>query len=315
MLVRGKGRNYLEILLVVLLASGLIYAFCNVLNGKIQGQENQKDMKQAGNVILKSVKQADRMECKTSVYLDLGEEVLQDTTKDMNIVHDFLHQRIQIGRRTSTEIFEYGDGIPNIYSKGISPVYNKADAMMRKVARDQWYQYSSEKMYGKQWEKGECDQLSYGYLTDEKYFWKIEKHSKVTVGEETYTKYKAVIRNTLRNKNRGEESDNEFRKTLSANGLNVMTLKKGYPEVYKKLRDRYNQETEEMYIWIDKDGNMVRIDKDHTFLYYMEIMKENSEKIEEKAGQYGYPNAYCRQDYVYNPSCKVIEMPKDYNVL
>lgn len=313
--MREKNRNYLEILIVVLLASGLIYAFYNVLNGRIQGQENRENIKKVSNIILKSVNTSERMECKTTVYLELEEEEKQDEAQKTGIVHDFRHQCVQIERKGRVEIFEYGHAIPSIYSKGVSPVYNREDAMMKKVSRDRWYKYSTEKMYGRPWKRGKCDQISYGYLTDETYIRRIEKKGEVKEGEKTYTEYRAKIRNPLRAGNESEDGDNGFRKTLGVYGLDVMTLKKGYPEVYRMLQDIYNRDVEEMNIWVDEKGNMVRIEKDHTFLYYLEIMKENSEKIEEKVGKYGYPNVYCRQDYTYNPGCKTVEMPEKFKEL
>ena len=316
--MKSKGKNYLEILLVILLASGLIYAFYNVLNSKIQKQENLKHMETVSNSVLQSVNTAERMECKSSVYLDLNsekEEDKHDRSQDINLIHDFGHRRLYISRGDRTEIMDYRDNMPYIYSKGFSPLYNMADFLMKVIPKNQWYRYAAESMYGTQWKVGKSDQISYGFLRDEDFLVKITKQGKDTIDEKNCIKYKAVIKNTLRDKSAEEESDNEFRKTLSAYGLNVMDLKKGYPEVYKMLRDTYNQDTEEMYIWTDENGNMMRIEKDHTFRYYLNVMKENSEKIEEKAGQYGYPRVYCRQNFTYSPTCGIVEIPKDFEEL
>lgn len=310
-----KSRNYLEILMAVLLVCGLIYAFYNVLYERIQGQENRENLKKTGETILQSVRQSDRLECNTSVYLQFEEKEQETADDTVRIGYDFLNERLQIERKNRIEIIEYKEEVPFVYSKGISPVYSKRDVGMKNIPTDQWFRYPSEKMYGDQWKKGRCDQIAYGYLTDEAYLRKIERQGEVTEGEKNYVKYKAELRNTLRYEGDGDSGDNEFRKTLSAYGLDVMKLRKGYPEVYKLLREVYESDKEEMYIWVDENRNMVRIDKDHTFLYYMEIMKENSEKIEETVGKYGYPKVYCRQDYTYNAMCKPVEIPEAFKEL
>lgn len=266
--------------------------------------------------VLQSVNTAERMECKSSVYLDLAEEEdKHDESQDIHLIHDFAHQRLYIGQGDRTEIIDYRDKIPCIYSKGISPVYNKADVRMETIPEDQWYKYICEKMYGMQWKDGKSERISYGYLKDENYLLKIKKQGKDTIDEKSYIKYKVIIENPLRNHTTKEESEYGFRKTLSTYGLNVMELKKGYPEVYKMLKDTHHRDTQEMYVWTDENGNMARIEKDCTFLYYLNIMKENSEKIEEKAGRYGYPKAYCRQDFTYSPDCGLVEIPKDFEEL
>lgn len=313
--MKSKGKNYFNILIVVLLTSGLIYAFYNVLNNRIQSREHQKDMETVSDSILKFLGESERMECQTLVYLQVEEERKQDSSQDVNVIHDFKHRRLYISRKDRKEIFEYPEGELCIYSKGISPVYDKVDVKLKSVPKDKWYKYSGEKMYGDQWEKGESDQLSYGYLKNDKFLLKIEEQGEDTMDGKEYTKYKAVIRNLLRKKHSGEESDNEFRKTLSNSGLDATDLKKGYPDVYKMLKSIYNRDTEEMYIWLNEKGEMTRIEKDHTFPYYLEIMKENSEKIEKKVGQYGYPRVICQQNYSYSPTCGTITIPEDFEEL
>lgn len=316
--MKSMGKNYLRILLVVLLSSGLVYAFYNVLNSRIQSRENLKNMEAVTGAVLRSMDHAERMECKTSVYLNLDseeEEDKNDKSQDISLIHDFGHRRLYISRGDRTEIIDYRDKIPYIYSKGISPVYSKSDVQMKMIRKDQWHRYTSESMYGIQWKEGKSDQISYGYLRDKNFLVKIIKQGQDEIDGKSCTKYKAVIKNSLKDKAAGEESDNEFRKTLSSYGLNVMDLKKGYPEVYKMLKDTYNQDTEEMYIWTDENENMMRIEKDHTFRYYLNVMKENSEKIEEKVGQYGYPGVYCRQNFTYSPACGIVEIPKDFEEL
>lgn len=268
--------------------------------------------------VLQAMEKAERMECKTAVYLALDSEETEDKhdeSQDINLIHDFGHQRLYVGRGDRKEIIDYRDEMSYIYSKGISPVYSKSDVMMREIPKDRWHRYATEDMYGIQWKDGKSDQISYGFLQDKNYLVKIKKQGQDTIDEKNYTKYKVIIKNPLRNQDTEKESDNEFRKTLSEYGLNVMDLKKGYPEVYNMLKDTYNQNTEEMYIWTDENGNMVRIEKDHTFRYYLNIMKENSERIENKVGQYGYPRVYCRQNFTYSPVCGIVEIPKDFEEL
>lgn len=310
--MKSTGRNYLKILMVVLLASGLIYAFYNVLNTRIRGQENIKQLQSVTDSILNAVNSKERMECMTSVYLDCEEEDKLDESQKAELIHDFAHKRFYIGRSGKTEIVEYENDLPAIYSKGISPVYSKEKTGFIAVQKDKWYKYTGEKIYASPWRKGKNDQVSYGYLKDKNYLVKIKKIAKEIVDEKSYTKYEAVVKNTLRDETAGKESDNEFRKTLSSHGLNVMDLRKEYPEVYKLLKDTYNKNMEEMSVWVDEEGNLVRIEKDHTFLYYLNVMKENSDKIEQKVGQYGYPRVYSRQEYTYSPDCRGIEIPKDF---
>ena len=127
--------------------------------------------------------------------------------------------------------------------------------------------------------------------------------------------YIVQIKNTLRSRKASGESDNEFRKTLSENGLHVMKLKKEYPDVYKMLKEIYYQSAENLHVWLDAEGKMIRIEKDYTFPYYMEVMKENSEKIEQLVGRYHYPRIICRQDYLYSPSCQNVSLPRVFKEL
>lgn len=308
-------RNYTKLLIVILFAGGLLYAFYNVASGRIQGQENLKRLDTVTKPILKAVNEAERLQCNASVYLQLEDEQKQDASENIEFIHDLKNQRMQVVKDDKKEIYDYRDKQLNIYSKGISPVYSKEDAGFTRIPTDRWFHYTGETMYGVQRRKGVSDQISYGYLKDEEYLLKVRRQGEEEIGEKKYQKYKAVIRNTLKETNRGAESDNEFRKTISANGLDVMDLKKGYPEVYKLLKDTYNRGSEELYIWVDEDGKLSRIEKDYTFAYYIQTMKQNSEKIQQKVGQYGYPRVFCRQDYTYNPTCKNIEMPKDFEEL
>lgn len=314
--VKSTGRNYFRIFLAILLAGGLLYAFYNVIDHRIQGRSNLRQMEEITKPILKSIHDSERMECNTSVILKIGDEKKEDTTKKMGMIHDFRHKRMQVSYGESRVIFEYDRDELHIYSKGVSPIYNKRETKLQRVRKDRWIAYPTEKIFGLKQRKGENDRLSYGYLNNREYLAKIQDEGKVLIGEQEYKKYKAVVRNTIKDPKAEENKNgNGFRKILSAHGLSAMDLKKEYPEVYKKLKDIYYRDTEDLYIWLDENGDMARIEKDYTFTYYLDIMKQNSEKIYDKVGQYQYPDVICQQNYTYNPTCGRVEMPGDFEEL
>lgn len=269
--VKSTGRNYFRIFLAILLAGGLLYAFYNVIDHRIQGRSNLRQMEEITKPILKSIHDSERMECNTSVILKIGDEKKEDTTKKMGMIHDFRHKRMQVSYGESRVIFEYDRDELHIYSKGVSPIYNKRETKLQRVRKDQWIAYPTEKIFGLKQQKGENDRLSYGYLNNREYLTKIQDEGKVLIGEKEYKKYKAVVRNTLKDP-KAEENKNE-------------------------------------------NGDMARIEKDYTFTYYLDIMKQNSEKIYDKAGQYQYPDVICQQNYTYNPTCGRVEMPGDFEEL
>lgn len=269
--VKSTGRNYFRIFLAILLAGGLLYAFYNVIDHRIQGRSNLRQMEEITKPILKSIHDSERMECNTSVILKIGDEKKEDTTKKMGMIHDFRHKRMQVSYGESRVIFEYDGDELHIYSKGVSPIYNKRETKLQRVRKDQWIAYPTEKIFGLKQQKGENDRLSYGYLNNREYLTKIQDEGKVLIGEKEYKKYKAVVRNTLKDP-KAEENKNE-------------------------------------------NGDMARIEKDYTFTYYLDIMKQNSEKIYDRAGQYQYPDVICQQNYTYNPTCGRVEMPGDFEEL
>lgn len=269
--MKSTGRNYFRIFLAILLAGGLLYAFYNVIDHRIQGRSNLRQMEEITKPILKSIHDSERMECNTSVILKIGDEKKEDTTKKMGMIHDFRHKRMQVSYGESRVIFEYDGDELHIYSKGVSPIYNKRETKLQRVRKDQWIAYPTEKIFGLKQQKGENDRLSYGYLNNREYLTKIQDEGKVLIGEKEYKKYKAVVRNTLKDP-KAEENKNE-------------------------------------------NGDMARIEKDYTFTYYLDIMKQNSEKIYDKAGQYQYPDVICQQNYTYNPTCGRVEMPGDFEEL
>lgn len=269
--VKSTGRNYFRIFLAILLAGGLLYAFYNVIDHRIQGRSNLRQMEEITKPILKSIHDSERMECNTSVILKIGDEKKEDTTKKMGMIHGFRHKRMQVSYGESRVIFEYDGDELHIYSKGVSPIYNKRETKLQRVRKDQWIAYPTEKIFGLKQQKGENDRLSYGYLNNREYLTKIQDEGKVLIGEKEYKKYKAVVRNTLKDP-KAEENKNE-------------------------------------------NGDMARIEKDYTFTYYLDIMKQNSEKIYDRAGQYQYPDVICQQNYTYNPTCGRVEMPGDFEEL
>ena len=105
--VKSTGRNYFRIFLAILLAGGLLYAFYNVIDHRIQGRSNLRQMEEITKPILKSIHDSERMECNTSVILKIGDEKKEDTTKKMGMIHDFRHKRMQVSYGESRVIFEY----------------------------------------------------------------------------------------------------------------------------------------------------------------------------------------------------------------
>lgn len=305
--------NFIRILIVAVVAGGLFYASFNVLQSRFKGSERQRKIEAVVGPVASGLEETERLECQSSVYLKLEEENKQDQSQSVQMIHDFKHHRLQFTKGNIQEIQEYEDDIPVIYSKGISPVYVKRSAKMKKVPTDKWYQYSSEKMYGSEQRSGENELISYGYLTSDKYIRNVKEEGKEEIDGRECRKYTATIYNTL--KPLEHESDNGFRKTLGSYGLDSMELRKEYPEVYERMKEVYDKDSEEMLFWVDETGKLVRIEKDYTFLYYLSMMKENSEKIRTQVGQYNYPQVICRQNYKYSPTCPNIELPRSYDKL
>lgn len=310
--MKKKYQNIGKIVLIVIMGVGLFYAFWNLLSSRFLLGENKKEVGMATEKILSSVKNADRMECYTWIYRDLPEEELWDPQYDVKMVHDFEHQKFQTMKADKKEIIDYaGDGIL-VYSRGISPVYIPDEEGLQTALLDRWLKYKGAKTYGRQQIKGMTDLISYGYLENPKYLLSIKEEATEEINGVTCRKYKVRVRNTLKQEKTGEESDFAFRKAISANGLDVLELKAGYPQVYRLLKESFNKDTEEMFVWVDKEGAMMQIERDYTFRYYINVMKENSEKIEELVGQYDYPNIVCHQQYRYSPECQAIEMPEAF---
>lgn len=312
--MKAKKQNYLRIILAILLVSGLIYAFYNIVSIKIEGHSNMRRMGEVSTTLLKSIHYADRMECDSLVYLQLEEGYLQDPTGDLSVIQDFKNHRFAVHKGERQLLFEYEKGDLCVYSKGISPIYNKKHVSLESVPLDRWVHYSTEEMFGENLRKGENARLSYGFLTNKDYLIHVHDEKQVKIEDEIFHKYKVVLYNTLKNPS-VEESDRQFRKTIRAYGLDALEMKREYPEIYKKMRDKFNADTEEMYVWLDKEGNLAKLEKDYTFPYYLDVLKGNSETVYNKVGQYGYPDVVCQQQYSYNPTCGRIDMPVDFEEL
>lgn len=310
--MKKKYQNIGKIVLIVIMGIGLLYAFWNLLSSRFLLGENKKEVEMATEKILSSVKNTDRMECYTWVYRDLAEEELWDPQYDVKMVHDFEHQKFQTMKADKKEIINYAKEDIEVYSRGISPVYIPDGEGLRTALLDRWLKYEGAKTYGKQQIKGMTDFISYGYLENPDYLLSIKEEDTEDVGGVTCRKYKVRVRNTLRQEKSGEESDFEFRKAISANGLDVLELKASYPQVYRLLKESFNKDAEEFFVWVDNNDVMVQIERDYTFQYYVNVMKEHSEKIEELVGQYDYPKIVCHQQYRYSPECQTIEMPEAF---
>lgn len=310
--MKKKYQNIGKIILIVIIGIGLFYAFWNLLSSRFSLGTNKKEVKMVTETILSSVKNADRLECYTWIYRDLPEEELWDPQYDVKMVHDFEHKKFQTIKEDQKEIIDYAEGKTDVYSRGISPIYISDGDGLCTALLDRWLKYEGAKTYGRQQMKGMTDLLSYGYLDDSEYLLGIKDEGEDEVGGVKCQKYKIRVRNTLKQEKSGEESDFAFRKAISANGLDVLELKAGYPQVYRLLKESFNKEAEEFYVWVDKEGTMLQLERDYTFPYYMNVMKEHSEKIEELVGQYDYPNIVCHQQYRYAPNCRMIEMPEAF---
>lgn len=309
--MKQKSRNIIKITACLLIVLSLFYVYFSALNNRFQGNLNRRKMQETVETILKYPKKSDRLLCSSTVYLDTEEKV-KDESWNMKVLHDFEHKRIQTTVGKSSEIYEYGANELQVYTKGVSPVFIKEKVQLKKLPADRWFKYSCEPLYGQGRKEGTTHQTSYGYLESSEHMKRLYRDGEDEIDGIKYKKYIAEIWNTNKLKEPFKEGDNDFRKALSANGLDVMKLWTEYPEVYKLLKDLYQKETEKLSVWVDSDGKLAFIEKDYTFQYYMNVMKENSERIHDKVGLYGYPRVICRQTYTYSPNCGDIQIPKEF---
>lgn len=303
-------KNLVRCLFIIIAFMGLFYAFFNVIQSRFKGNERQKQIEEVIDPIISNLEDARRLECQSYVYIRAEDGDRQDPAQSMQLIHDFSNKRLQFAKGNIQEILEYGDKTM-AYSKGISPVYEKEKMELKKVALDRWYRYSCEEMYGTERIEGKNERISYGYLIDVESVKEVKKTGTELLYGVECDKYIAVIENTLRSEIVEPEEDNHFRKKLGAYGLDPMRLQKNYPEAYKRMKGIYDDDSEELVFWVDGNGKLVRIEKDYTFLYYIDVLKGNSDRIREQMGMYGYPEVICQQNYRYSPDCNNIYMPKD----
>lgn len=311
-------KKIIKAAITVLLASGLIYAYYNVLNTRFENVETKKRMKEITKEILEYPNTSSRMECRSFVYIiphEENQEPVQDGAMAVQFVHDLEHGRLQIVQGARKEIFEFQGENVTVFSQGTTALYRSNDVYLDHLSEKQWYHYPCKPMYGVEWRNGRHEQLSYGYLSSMNDLVKIQDNGIVESEEETVRQYTVHVKNTLHEWESQEESDKAFRKILNSHGLDVIELKKNYQEAYKLLRKIYNQATEEMLIWVDEEGRMIKIEKDYTFYYYLDILKENSEIIREKIEKYDYPRVMSVQMYSYSPECSSIDLPEKFEEL
>lgn len=308
-------KNFFRIVVIVLLTCGLLYSYFNVLYSHFMSSTRQREIEKITAPMLSNLEKAERLECKSTIFIKTEEEEMQDPSGSMRMVHDFKHHLMELVKGNVTEILEYKGDIPILYTKGISPVYIKKNAELKKVPEDKWFRYPCEEMYGSRQKEGKSEMISYGYLASKEGIIDVESEGKEEIDGKSWSKYTATIRNTIRHMKGSQEGNSLFRKTLGEYGVDSIELRNSYPEVYKRLKGIYDQETEELTFWVDEADRITRIEKDYTFPYYMNILKENSERIEEQVGRYGYPRIISRQDYEYDPTCSIVDIPKDYKEL
>lgn len=308
-------KNIFEIAIVIFAIGGFFFSFYNVMHEKIQKSENRFEISEMTDKMLDYQRNADALECNSTIYLQVQDEQIQDSSWTEQFIHDFKHERIYTKMDKSEEIMEYAKNEVSVYTKGITNVYSKDEKRIQNVSQNEWYRYKCENIYGMNIKEAVTDRISYGYLEDIDNIIDIKKTGTVEYEGVNNTIYTVTIKNTLREDLTEDMGDTGLRKMLSSKGLNVMTIKKVYPEVYNLLKDIYNSETEDIQVWITDDNKMTRIEKDCTFTYYTSVMKENSDVIDNKVGQYNYPRVFCTQNYKYSPESAVIKMPKSFEKL
>ena len=309
------NKNIFEIIILIFAVFGIVYSFYNVLGERILKSENRQEIQELSDLILSRQVDADRLECKSQIYIKNGEELVQDKLETTQFIYDFKNERLQTVQKNTNEIIEHDkDGI-FVYSKGISPIYMKKDKRVKKVSNQNWYHYECENIYGNEKEEAHLDKLSYGYLEDLDNIIRIDKAEDEEVNGMMASKYIVTIKNSLGVDLTEDMGDTGLRKMLSRNGLNPTFLKNGYPTVYNLLKDVYNRKTENIVVWLNEDDEMVRLKKDCTFSYYAKVMKENSDLIKSKVGRYDYPEAVCIQEYTYNLDAATIQLPQKFTEL
>lgn len=310
--MRLSKKNILEMVVVILAVFAIIYSFYNVLSERVLKSENRQEIHRLSELILSSQASADRLECKSQVYVKNGDELVEDKLETIKFIYDYDNDRLQTIQKDTNEIIEHKNNEIQVYSKGISPVYIKRDKRVKKVSSQNWYHYDCERIYGNEKKAALTDRVSYGYLESMDDIIRIRKTDETEVNGMKMSRYIVTIKNSLRSDLTEDMGDTGLRKLLSRKGLNPTFIKNGYPTVYNRLKDIYNRETEDVVVWLNEDAVMVRIEKDCTFSYYAKVMKENSDLIKSKIGRYDYPEVVCIQDYEYNLNAEMIALPQKF---
>lgn len=310
--VRLSKKNILDILIVIVAVLGILYSFYSVLSERVLKSENRQEIYRLSALILSSQVSADRLECRSQVYVKNGEELVEDKLESTKFIYDYENDRLQTIQKDTNEIIEHIDSEIQVYSKGISPVYIKQDKRVKKVSSQNWYHYDCERIYGNEKRTALTDRVSYGYLKSMDDIIRIKKIDDTELNGMKVSKYAVTIKNSIRDDLTEDMGDTGLRKILSKKGLDPTFLKNGYPTVYNLLKDIYNRETEEICVWMNEEDVMVRLEKDCTFSYYTKVMKENSDLIKSKIGRYDYPEVICIQDYDYNRNAQMINLPQKF---
>lgn len=309
-------KNIFEMMIVIFALFGVVYSFYNVLSERILKSENREEIEKLSHMILGRQEETDRLECNSQIYVKNGEELVQDKMETSKFIYDYKNERLQIIQKDTNEIIEHKkDERKFVYSKGISPLYTKERKKPVNVSNQNWYYFECEKFYGEEKESANLDKISYGYLEDVDDIIRIHKEKDEALNGTTASKYIVTIKNSLREDLTKDMGDTGLQKMLSENGLNATFLKNGYPTVYKLLKDVYNRETEDVLVWLNEDNEMIRLEKDCTFSYYIKVMKENSDLIKSKIGRYNYPAVICIQEYAYGLEADMIELPQKFTEL
>lgn len=310
--VRLSKKNILEIVIVIFAVFGIIYSFYNVLSERVLKSENRQEIHRLSELILSSQESADRLECRSQIYVKKGEELVEDKLESTKFIYDYDNNRLQTIQKDTNEIIQSNEGEIQVYSKGISPVYIKQDKRVKKVSSQSWYHYDCERIYGNEKRAALTDKVSYGYLKLMDDIIRIRKTDDTELNGMKVSKYIVTIKNSIRDDLTEDMGDTGLRKILSKKGLNPTFLKNGYPTVYHLLKDIYNRETEEICVWLNEENVMVRLEKDCTFSYYIEVMKGNSDLIKSKLGRYDYPEVICIQEYDYNLKAEMVTVPQKF---
>lgn len=311
-MVKFEKKNIAEILLVIVAVFGIVYSFYNVLSQKILKSETRHEIQQLSDQFLGEQKQARRLKCVTKVFIEKDDDLIQDSSETVQILYDYEHERVQTVKGITKEIVEYGNESGWIYSKGITSVYKKDDRRKKEVSANKWYHYECDDIYREEKQKAFTNTCSYDYLYDIDNIISIKEAEQKENNGTISTKYIVTIQNTLREDLTEDMGDTGFRKLLNEKGVDATYIKNTYPDIYNMLKSIYNDDTEELFVWVDQDGIMRTLEKDYTFAYYLKMMKKNVALLEGFSKEYGYARVKSIQTYSYNQETELIELPQKF---